>query len=336
MEYRRLGNSGLRVSPMCLGTARFGDEASAATVRRIVALAGDAGINFIDTADSYADGRSEEIVGKLIKGERDAWVVASKVGFAASGPPNRWGLGRKWILHQIEASLRRLGTDYVDIYYLHRDDYGTPMEEPVLAVGDIIRQGKARYFGISNYLGWRIAKIVDLCDRLGVPRPVACEPYYNALNRMAEVEILPACSHYGLGVVSYSPLSRGVLSGKYRPGAPPPKDSRVGRGNQRILGMDFREESVRLSQVIKVHAEARGMTAAQFAVNWVLNNRLVTSVIAGPRTLGHWREYLDALDRPFTAEDESLIDRLVASGHPSTPGFTDPEYLVRGRVARTA
>jgi aryl-alcohol dehydrogenase-like predicted oxidoreductase len=335
MDYRRLGRSGLWVSPICLGTAKFGDRVNEATARRLVAMAREAGVNFIDTADKYVLGRSETMVGKLIRRDRDRWVLATKIGLDWSPAPNQSGLGRKWIMEQLEASLRRLGTDYVDLYYLHRDDPDTPLEETVLAMGDVVRQGKARYIGLSNLSGWRISQYVALSDRFGLPRPIACQPFYNAVNRMAEVEVLPASGHFGLGVVPFSPLSAGVLTAKYRPDGPPPRSSRVAIGDVRIRQVDYRDESVRLAQVIKAHAEARGMTAVDFAINWVLNSRHVTAVVAGPRTAAQWRRYLGALKHTFTAEDEALVDGLVASGHPSTPGYNDPQYPPTGRQPRT-
>jgi aryl-alcohol dehydrogenase (NADP+) len=336
MDYRRLGNSGLKVSPICLGAMMFGDQTTAAVAARIVASAFDAGINFIDTADSYARGESERIVGKLIEKQRARWVLATKVqNRMIPGDPNSGGLGRKWMMHEIDASLRRLKTDYVDIYYLHRDDPGTPLEETVRAMGDLVRAGKVRYCGLSNFQGWRIAEIVNLCRRLGVPQPVVLQPYYNAMNRLGEVEMFPACAFYGLGIVPYSPLARGVLTGKYLPGAKPARDSRAGRNDRRMLEAEFRNESLKHAQRIKAHAAKRGMSAGQFALNWVLNNQLVTAVLAGPRTEQQWREYLGALEHRFDASDEALIDRLVAPGHPSTPGYTDPKFPVAGRIPRT-
>lgn len=336
MDYRRLGNSGLKVSPICLGAMMFGDQTTAAVAARIVASAFDAGINFIDTADSYARGESERIVGKSIAKQRARWVLATKVqNRIIPGDPNSGGLGRKWMMYEIDASLRRLQTDYVDIYYLHRDDPGTPLEETVRAMGDLIRAGKVRYFGLSNFQGWRIAEIVNLCRRLGVPQPIVLQPYYNAMNRLGEVEMFPACAFYGLGIVPYSPLARGVLTGKYLPGAKPARDSRAGRNDRRMLEAEFRNESLRHAQRIKAHAAKRGMSAGQFALNWVLNNQLVTAVLAGPRTEQQWREYLGALEHRFDAGDEALIDRLVAPGHPSTPGYTDPKFPVTGRIPRT-
>jgi aryl-alcohol dehydrogenase (NADP+) len=249
--------------------------------------------------------------------------------------PNERGLSRKWIMQAVDASLRRLGTDYVDIYYLHKEDHATPLEETVRAMGDLVRAGKIRYFGLSNYRGWRVAEICNICDRLGIDRPIVSQPYYNAMNRMPEVEHLPACSHYGLGVVAYSPLARGVLTAKYRPDAAAPEGTRAGRGDARMLQTEWRPESLRLAQTIKEHAAARGISAGQFAVSWVLNNRLITATIAGPRTEPQWDEYVGALDYRFTAEDEALVDRLVAPGHPSTPGFNDPAYPIAGRLPRS-
>ncbi|MCE9639831.1 MAG: aldo/keto reductase [Betaproteobacteria bacterium] len=335
MEYRRLGSSGLKVSSICLGAMTFGDQTKAAVAARIVASAYDAGINFIDTADSYARGESERIVGRLIAKQRDRWVLATKVANRMiADDPNSGGLGRKWLMFEIDASLRRLGTGYIDVYYLHRDDPATPVEETIATLGDLMRAGKIRYFGLSNFQGWRIAEFVSTCRRLGVAQPVVLQPVYNAMNRLAEVEMLPACEYYGLGVVPYSPLARGVLTGKYLPGVRPARDSRAGRKDRRLLEAEFRDDSLRYAQRIKAHAEKRGMTAGQFALNWVLNNRLVTAVLAGPRTEQQWREYLGALAHKLDARDEALVDRLVAPGHLSTQGYTDPKFPVGGRIAR--
>jgi len=332
VDYRRLGRSGLMVSPLCLGTMMFGDRCSAADAERIVGNARDAGINFIDTADVYVGGHSEEITGAAIRADRDAWILATKLCNVMGKGPNQKGLSRKWVIEAAEGSLRRMATDYIDIYYLHKEDLETPLEETVAAMGDLIRDGKVRYFGVSNYRAWRVAEIVRICETLGIPRPVVSQPYYNALNRMPEVEHLPACGHYGLGVVPYSPLARGVLTGKYDPGAPPPADTRAGKEDSRMMQTEWRQESLVIAQKIKAHAEARGMTAGHFAINWLLNNKLVTSALAGPRTLEQWQDYLAALEHEFTAEDEALVDELVVTGHPSTPGYNDPAYPIEGRV----
>jgi aryl-alcohol dehydrogenase (NADP+) len=331
METRNLGRSGLKVSPLCLGAMMFGDQADEAASRAIVDRAREAGVNFIDTADVYASGRSEEIVGRTIAADRERWVLATKAGY----PVDKADLSRRYLMRAVEASLRRLATDCIDLYYLHRDDATVPLEETVRALGDLVRAGKIRYFGISNFRAWRVAEVVRLCDELGVARPAACQPQYNAMNRMPEAELLPACEHYGIGVVPYSPLARGVLTAKYASLDQLPEGSRAARKDRRLLQTELREESLALAQQIHAHAQARGNTAAHFALRWVLDNALVSSVIAGPRTLEQWNDYLAALDSPFTAEDEALVDRLVAPGHPSTPGFTDPQYPVTGRVPRS-
>jgi len=241
MDYVSLGRSGLKVSPLCLGTMMFGGRTDEGDSRTIIGMARDAGVNFIDTADVYNEGGSEEIVGRAIRDDRDSWVLATKAcnPMGRKGPNDR-GLSRRWLMLACEASLRRLGTDWIDVYYLHKEDPSTPLEETVSALGDLIRQGKIRYFGLSNFRSWRIAEVVRLCELLGVDRPVVLQPYYNLLNRMPEVELLPACGHYGLGVVPYSPLARGVLSAKYDPDAPPPPDTRAGAEDKRIMETEWR------------------------------------------------------------------------------------------------
>jgi aryl-alcohol dehydrogenase (NADP+) len=335
MQYRRLGRSGLKVSPLCLGTMMFGGETDEQTAQKIVRHAFEAGVNFIDSADAYSNGRSEEVTGRAIAGERERWVVATKVANQVGQGPNGGGLSRKWVMTAVEGSLRRLGTDYVDIYYLHKEDHDTPLEETVHALADLVRAGKIRYFGVSNYRAWRVAELHRLAREAGIDGPVVSQPYYNAMNRMPEVEHLPACAHFGMGVVPYSPLARGVLTAKYDPISAPPADTRAGRADRRMMQTEWRRESLELAQEIKRHAETRGISASQFAVAWVLNNALVTGSIAGPRTFEQWEHYLGALDYRFTAEDEALIDRLVAPGHPSTPGYNDPAYPLEGRVPRS-
>ena len=336
MDYRRLGASGLRVSPICLGTMMFGGPTDEATALGIVGAAREAGVNFIDTSDSYSIGKSEAIVGRAIRQDRHGWVLATKVASTMSDKPNQSGLTRKWIMEECDNSLARLGTDFIDLYYLHKEDHDTPLAETVGAIADLIRAGKVRYFGVSNFRSWRVAEICRLCDRIGAPRPAASQPYYNALNRQSEVEHLPACGYYGLGVVPYSPVARGVLTGKYPPGSPPPADTRAGRNDRRMMQSEWRPESLEIAQTLKRHAEARGITAGQFAVAWVLNNGFVGSAIGGPRTQAQWTEYLGALAYRFTPEDEALVDSLVPTGHPSTPGYNDPAYPIEGRKPRTA
>ncbi|NWA24610.1 aldo/keto reductase [Pseudomonas gingeri] len=333
MNYRYLGRSALKVSPLCLGAMMFGGETDEATSRRIIDKAGASGINFIDTADAYHAGRSEAVVGRAIAEQRDRWVLATKFGYpsSASAGPNEQGQSRKWIMQSVEASLKRLGTDYIDVLYFHRALTDAPMEEGIRAVGDLIRQGKIRYYGVSNFHGWRIAEMVRIADQLGIERPVVSQPLYNLVNRTAEVEQLPVAGNYGLGVVPYSPLARGVLSGKYALDAPPPADTRAGRGDKRIQQTEWRPESLEIAQTIARHAAERGTTSVAFAIAWVLKNSLISSAIAGPRTEAHWDSYMDSLELELGPDDEKLVDGLVVPGHASTHGFTDPGYPVEGR-----
>jgi aryl-alcohol dehydrogenase-like predicted oxidoreductase len=335
VEYRNLGNSGLRVSSICLGAMNFGDTTDEKAAAGIVDHARGAGVNFIDGADAYAGGRSETILGKLLKKDRANWVLATKVGQAAGSPERKKGLSRKWMMEAIDQSLKRLQTDYVDIYYMHHVDWETPLEESIVAIRDIIGSGKALHWGFSNHRPWQVGELVRLCDAVGSPRPIVCQPHYNMVMRMAENDLFPACEFYGIGVVPFSPLARGVLTGKYDPKKKPPRDSRAGRGDNSILKRDFRKETFSLVEKVRTHAAKRGMSPTDFAVNWVLNNSIVTSVIAGPRTLTQWKAYMSALEHDFTAADEALVDRLVSPGHPSTPGFVDPRYPPTGRQPRT-
>ncbi len=336
MEYRGLGKSGLKVSPLCLGTMMFGGATEEPVGQRIVDRARDQGINFIDTADGYNAGRSEEIVGRAIREHRSWWVLATKCANPTGVGPNARGLSRRHLLHAAEASLRRLNVETIDLLYLHKEDHATPLAETVHALADLIRAGKIRYFGVSNYRSWRVAEICRLCDEAGIDRPIASQPLYNALNREIEVEHLPACGYFGLGVVPYSPLARGVLTGKYTPDVPPPLGTRAGRQDRRMLESEWRPESLRIARVIADHAAARGVTPGQFAMAWVLNNRLITGAVAGPRTEEQWDDYMASLACRLGPEDEALIDRLVSPGHPSTPGYNDPAYPLEGRIPRAS
>ncbi|AVS73867.1 aldo/keto reductase [Paracidovorax cattleyae] len=332
MQYRRLGRSNLQVSALCLGTMMFGDQTGREEAAAIVADARERGVNFIDTADVYTRGASESMLGDLLAGQRHEWVLATKLGNRMSDRVNESQYSRSWMLREVESSLSRLRTDHVDILYLHRDFLGMDLEEPLFALDALLRAGKIRYWGVSNFRAWRIAELVHGAARIGMPGPVVCQPYYNLLNRMPEVEILPACAHHGLGVVPYSPIARGVLTGKYLPGEAPPPGTRAGRGDRRIAETEFRHESLVMAQELKRHAEARGVTLAQFATAWVLAHRAVSAVIAGPRTLAQWQDYAPALEYTVTPEDEALVDDMVAPGHPSTPGYSDPAYPSPPRV----
>ena len=295
--------------------------------------AAESGVNFVDTADVYNEGRSEAVVGPAIKAARDRWVLATK-GAQKVGPNvTDLGLSRRHLMRAVEASLKRLQTDHIDVYYIHRIDPDTPWEQTIATFGDLIRQGKIREWALSNVRAWHIPHVVHLCRQMGVPQPVALQPYYNLMNRQPEVELLPAAKFFGLGVVPYSPLARGVLSGKYRVNQVAEPGSRAARQDKRMLETEWRPESLMIAEKLKAHAEKRGTTLVHWATAWVLRNRAVTSAIAGPRTLEQWTSYLGALDYAWTAEDEALADSLVTPGHPSTPGYNDPGYPIEGRFA---
>ncbi len=331
MRYRALGRTGLEVSVLTLGTMMFGGRTDAAAARRIIDHALDHGVNAIDTADAYHQGGAEEIVGEALTAKRSHWLLATKAGNAMGADRNHQGLSKRWLVHACEASLKRLKTDRIDVYYLHREDPRTPLAETVEGLAELVRAGKIVHIGVSNFRAWRIAELCRLCDQAGIGRPAVCQPYYNAMNRQPEVEVLPACAHYGLGVVTYSPLARGVLTGKYAPDAAPGADSRAGREDARMLETEWRRESLAIAHTLAEHCRERGTTLVAFALNWLWANRLVASAIAGPRTFAQWESYLAALDAPWTAADEALLASLVPAGHPSTPGFTDPRYPVEGR-----
>ncbi|CAN5451074.1 aldo/keto reductase [soil metagenome] len=330
--YRSLGRSGLKVSALWLGTMMFGDQTNEADARRMIDMARDAGVNAIDTADVYARGGSERMLGALLSADRERWVIATKVAYPMGPGPNERGLSRRRLTLAVDASLQRLATDWIDIYYIHRDDTSTPIEETVQAMGDLISNDKIRYWGVSNLRAWQVAQMVETCRRMGVPAPIVCQPVYNAMSRGIETELLPCCAEYGVGVVPYSPLARGVLTGKYTQGAEPEQGSRAGRADARLMQTEFRSESLELSQRFKAHAEERDMRPSQFAVAWVLRNQLINGVIGGPRTVAQWEDYLGALALQLTPEDEAFVDGLVPAGFASTHGYVDPAYPVTGRV----
>jgi aryl-alcohol dehydrogenase-like predicted oxidoreductase len=331
MEYRNLGQAGLKVSPLCLGTMMFGGPTGEADSIRIIHRALEAGINFLDTANVYNNGESERITGRAVRDRRDGVVIATKVRNAMGEGPNAGGTSRLAILREVEASLRRLGTEYIDLYYLHAPDYSTPLDESLGALDDCVRAGKVRYIACSNFYAWQVCEGLGASDRRGWASFAAVQPLYNLLNRDAEVELLPFCQKHGLGVVPYSPLARGVLSGKYRPGAAPPEGSRAARGDRRIQQAEWREESFEVAQALRPLAEARGKSLTQWALAWVLANPVITSAIVGPRIMEQLEDNLGALGWSLTAEEEAAVDRLVPPGEHTGKGYNDPAYPVRGR-----
>jgi aryl-alcohol dehydrogenase-like predicted oxidoreductase len=331
MPVKSLGQSGLMISRLCLGTMMFGGPTPEAEACRIVDDARAHGVNFIDAANGYADFESERVVGRAIKASRREWVVATKVANPTSKHALDAGLSRRHLMMACDDSLSRLGLDVIDLYYVHKVDPNTSWQQVIATFGDLIRVGKIREWGLSNVRGWQIADICHLADQMGVPRPAALQPYYNLMNRQPEVEVLPAAQHFGLGVVPYSPIARGVLTGKYAPNVIPEAGSRAARKDKRMLETEMRIESFEIADKLKAHTAARGVSLVHWAVAWVLNNRTVTSSIAGPRTFEQWQGYTGACGYQWSTEDEALGNALVASGHPSTPGYNDPAYPIAGR-----
>jgi len=332
MRYRNLGkNCGLKVSPICLGTQYFGTAIDEQEALKIFNNATDKGINFVDTADIYGDGKSEIVVGKAIQGRREDVVLATKVFGPMGNGPNDGGLSRYHILNALERSLERLNTDYIDIYLLHDPDYSTPIEETLRALDVCVKSGKIRYIGCCNFYGWQLMEASAISERLNLEKFVCSQPLYNIVNRDIEVELLPLSKKYGIGVTSYSPLARGVLAAKYHLGKKPPIDSRAGKGNKRLFETEWREESFRVADKLKEIASLRENTVTQFALGWVIANPLITSAIIGPRNLEQLEDNLGALDLKITPDDEELVNQLVPPGEHTGKGFNNPDYPARGR-----
>jgi len=331
MKYVNLGRCGLKVSQICLGTMMFGGATEAEESTRIIRRALDAGVNFVDTANMYNAGESEVVTGRAIRDRRSQVVLATKAKNPMGDGPNDQGLSRVHLMRECENSLRRLGTDYIDVYYLHAPDFSTPLEESLRALDDLVRQGKVRYAACSNFYAYQVAQLLGLSQSRNLERIACVQPLYNIVNRDVEVELFPLCREEGVGVVVYSPLARGVLTGKYLPGQPAPEGSRASRGDRRIQQTELREESFAVAQALRPLAEARGCTLSQYALAWTLANRAVTSAIVGPRTMEQFEDSLPAVDLKLTAEDERAVDELVPRGWRTGRGFNDPNYPVRGR-----
>jgi aryl-alcohol dehydrogenase-like predicted oxidoreductase len=331
MHYTYLGRTGVQVSRLCLGTMMFGGPTDEADSTRIIHRALDAGINFMDTADVYNAGESERITGRALRDRRDQVVLATKARNPMGEGLNDQGLSRVHLMRACDASLQRLGTDYIDLYYLHAPDWNTPLGESLETLTDLVRQGKIRYAACSNFYAWQVAKLLGLAAARGLARMTCIQPLYNLVNRDAELELFSLCREEGVGAVVYSPLARGVLTGKYQPGEAAPEGSRAARGDRRIHQTELREESFEVAQALRPLAEAHGCPLSQFALAWVLGNPLVTSAIVGPRTMEQLEDNLGALDVQLTSEDERAVDDLVPPGWHTGRGYTDPNYPVRGR-----
>ena len=319
MEYRQLGYTGLRVSALALGTMTFGGRGKFALVgeteideaRRIVDRALDGGVNFIDTADIYSDGRSEEIVGEVIRGRRDEIVLATKARFAMGEGQNDAGLSRRYLLRACEASLRRLGTDYIDLYQVHQRDGLTPMEETLDALDTLVHQGKVRYVGCSNHSAWHVMKALGVSERLGLQRYVTQQIYYSLLDRDAEYELIPLSIDQQLGVLVWSPLAGGLLSGKYRRGVEPPAGSRQTTpwGEPPVYDQD---RMYRIIDTLVEVASGRGVSPAQVALAYLLARPAVTSVIIGARNEEQLLDNLGSVEWTLTDDERARLDAVSA------------------------
>lgn len=310
MDYRALGRSGVKVSPLCLGCMNFPDPSGKEESIRIIHRALDAGVNFIDTANVYNGGRSEEVVGEALKGRREQVVLATKVHGKMGEGPNDRGNSRYHIMRQVEASLRRLQTDHIDLYQLHRPDPDTPMDEQLATLTDLVRQGKVRYIGTSTFPSWQLCESLWISDVQRLERFVCEQPPYSIFCRSTEREVLPFCREHGFGVIPWSPLAGGWLSGKYRKGQDLPAGS---RGARRDWDMGSPEAQQRLDAVEKLVdlAQEHAATLSQFALAWVLDHPAVTAPIIGPRTVDHLEDNLGALEVEISEETRRRVDEVV-------------------------
>jgi aryl-alcohol dehydrogenase-like predicted oxidoreductase len=308
MEYRYLGRTGVQVSCLCFGTMSFGGDADEAMSAAMYRRCREAGINFFDCADVYGKGRAEEILGRLIAPERDRIVLTSKVCGAMGDDINDRGLSRRHIMLGIEASLRRLGTDRLDFYFVHMFDPGTPMEQTLRAMDDLVRQGKILYPAVSNWSAWQMAKALGFSAQQHLARFECMQPMYNLVKRQAEVEILPLAQAEQIGVISYSPLGGGLLSGKYARGRKPEKGRLV---DNQMYGRRYGEQAYYdIAERFTAHANQRGIHPATLAVAWVMSHPAITAPIIGARNVEQLEASLKAADVKLTAEWREEISAL--------------------------
>jgi aryl-alcohol dehydrogenase-like predicted oxidoreductase len=331
MELRSLGRTGVKVSSLCLGAMMFGDWGNKdhEDSIRIIHRALDAGINFIDTADVYARGESEEIVGKaLAGGRRDNVVLATKVHGTMGDDPNEFGNSRRWIVREVENSLRRLGTDWIDLYQIHRPEQDTDIDETLGALSDLVHAGKIRYFGSSTFPAGQIVEAQWVAQRRGRERFICEQPPYSILVRGVEQDVLPTCQRHGMGVIPWSPLAGGWLSGRYRKDAEAPSSHRADRiPNRYDLSLPENQRKLEAADALARLAEEAGMTLIEIALAFVIRHPAVTAAIIGPRTMEHLESQLSAAEVTLSDEVLDRIDRIVPPGvniSPSDGGWPNP------------
>jgi aryl-alcohol dehydrogenase-like predicted oxidoreductase len=333
MEMRTLGSTGVQVSPLCLGAMMFGawGNPDHEESTRIIHRALDAGINFIDTADAYSGGESEEIVGRALAGRRDDVVVATKVHFPMGEGPNRGGNSRRWIMQEAEASLRRLQTDWIDLYQIHRPDPSCDIDETLGALSDLVHAGKIRSFGHSTFPASQIVEAQWAAQRRGRERFVSEQPPYSMLVRGIEAEVLPVCADYRMGVITWSPLAGGWLSGRWRKGQEAPESTRAERLPQRYdLSIPGNQVKLDAAEALAVLADKAGISLVHMAIAFVLQHPAVTSAIIGPRTMEQLESQLGAADLVLDDDLMNQIDEVVPPGtnlNPSDNGWLPPSVL---------
>jgi aryl-alcohol dehydrogenase-like predicted oxidoreductase len=309
MQLRRLGNSGLKVSAIGLGANTFGGTADHASTLEIVNKAIDLGVTFIDTADIYSFGRSEEFIGDALEGKRHQVVLATKCGMPMSKSPFETGLSYRWIMSSIEASLRRLKTDYIDLYQAHRPDDDTPIEESVRAMSDAVRQGKVRYVGCSNYTAWQLAQALGAQQASGLVPWISAQNRWNLIDGLDDPHLLPAAGALGVGIIPYTPLASGILTGKYSIGKEPPAGTRAGD----MAGVRQRLTDAKIEAVdrLKPWAEARGHDTKDLAIAWLLAHPEVSTVIVGARSSEQLASNVTAVDWTLSAQERDEVAALA-------------------------
>lgn len=311
MEYRYLGGSGLRVSVIGLGTNSFGVRADKETSIEIINTALDHGINFLDTANIYTGSLSEQIIGEAITSRRDEVVLATKAGMPTGTGPNDQGSSRDHICRELERSLRRLRTDYVDVYQIHRFDPYTPLEETLRALDDLVRAGKVRYIGASNYAAWQLMKALAISEREHLTKFVAVQPGYSLADRTPEQELIPMCVDQGIGVIPYFPLAGGILTGKYAGEGTVPGGSRADKDPRFVRRLD--PDRLALGQQVAQLAAEAGVESAALSLAWLMQRPTVTTIIVGATRVGQVQENLQALDVTLDSDTMTELDRMSDS-----------------------
>lgn len=325
MEYRSLGRTAAKVSPLCLGCMMFGGKTTPEDSYAIIDRALDAGINFLDTANVYSRGRSEEVTGEALKrnGKRHQVVLATKVhGRMDDDDPNAAGTSRRHIVEQCEASLRRLQTDYIDLYQIHRPRSDTPIDETLRALDDLVRAGKVRYLGTSTFGAWQLVESLWVAKEYGLNRFICEQPPYHILDRRIERELIPMAQTYGFGIIPWSPLAGGLLTGKYTRGNPSPEGARYGDVSSNPMWARRKTDEIYdVVEGLQPLADAKGVTMAQFTLAWVMHQPGVSSPIIGPRTMEQLEDNLGAFDVTITDDDRAAVDALVPPGRMVSPFY---------------